>query len=92
MPIQIFTALGFVVAMTLPVSSAVAAQPRPLAPGETPAQILVTIDVTDGFSTRLLCLTPSKYGTSLVPQATVPRRTCLSEREWAARHVRFADD
>lgn len=85
-------ALSLAMVAPLAAGSAVAAQPHPVSPAASPAPIRVSIDVSDGFATRLVCLTPSKYGTALVPKTTVPRRICLSEREWALRHVVFADE
>lgn len=85
-------ALSFAMVAALAAGSAVAAQPHPVSPAAPPAQVRVSIDVSDGLATRLVCLTPSTYGTALVPKETVPRRICLSERDWAARHVVFADD
>ena len=93
MPIPTFNlALNLAMVAPLAAGSAVAAQRHPVSPAAPPAQIRVSIDASDGFATRLVCLTPSKYGTALVPRETVPRRICLSEREWAARHVIFADE
>jgi hypothetical protein len=93
MPNQTFRlALTFAMVAPLVAGGAVAAQPYAPSPGAPVGQIRVSIDASDGFATRLVCLTPSKYGTALVPRETVPRRICLSEREWAARHVRFAED
>lgn len=85
-------ALSVAIVTLLTSGSAVAEQRHPPVPTAPTGQIRVSIDVSDGFATRLVCLTPSKYGASLVPEATVPRRICLSERDWAARHVVFADE
>lgn len=93
MPHTIFRVpIGFGMVTTIMAGIAVAAPPQPPITSAPPAQIRVTIDVINGFSSRLLCLTPSEHGTALVPPAMVPRRTCRSERDWAARHVLFADE
>ncbi len=93
MPQTTFRALlGFATLSTTAAGIAAAASPPPLIPSSPSAQIRVTIDAIDGFSGRLLCLTPSEHGAALVPAAIVPRRTCLSGRDWAARHVILADE
>jgi hypothetical protein len=81
--------------MTLMMAAGVAAGAAPPQPPTLPlpsAQVRVTLDVIQGFSSRLLCLTPSARGELMLPAAAVPRRLCLSAHDWRIRHVRFADE
>lgn len=84
--------VGLTIMMMVTGIAAAAAPPQPPTLPVPNAHIGVTLDVIQGFSSRLLCLTPSARGELVLPAAAVPRRLCLSAHDWRIRHVRFADE